>query len=1219
MAEHPTTHLPPPSPAAHGVHGAPDSEPRRPDVIAEFGNYELLEEIGRGGVGVVFKARQKGLDRIVALKLLLSGPTASKDQLQRFLTEARAAARLQHPNIVPIYDFGVHDGQHYFTMEFIDGRSLADILAKGPLPVRQALIIARQVAGALQYAHENGVIHRDIKPGNILIDGRGDVRVTDFGLAKENTRQQLGLTATGQVMGTPRYMSPEQASGRTALADARSDIFSLGATLYEMLAGRPAFSGDNVVEILRQILLQDPVPLHRVNRKIHSDVETICAKAMEKTPAARYQTALEFGMDIDRFLQGEPIEAKPVGWLRRSVRRVRRHQREVLMGAVLVFVTANAVVVGLNTRPAHLELALQTPGAEVFLDEQPLRAEHLVAPLSLRPRQTYRLHVEREPDYAPYELVFTTRPGERRALTVALTRRTGTLRIETEPPDAGVTIASAQGYRATFQGPVVEQVLPTDTYTVVVHKDNYLAEDATIHLGADETRDLHFRLLTVTLWNTSTGGNVLSVPVVADLDGDGSHEIIAGDDEGKVWCLSGRHGVPLWVARTADAVQAPASVADVNGDGVSDVIVGSTDYNLYALDGRDGRRLWMAVTKGAIYGPPLLRDVEGTRGLAVFFGSDDGTVYAVRALDGQLIWKFPTGSRIHSAVAWADHPQSPGLVVGTIGGTIYWLDARDGAVLWSLATGRSLAFPPWLERMGDGRQWRVLFPTPVRAGDARSRLVVTLGRDEARLLEADVPLQVDLERDGRMETLVLHEKGTRLVEADGNARWETAYAMVAPSFADVDQDGVLDVVFNNGQEELLCVSGRQGEVIGRIVFDAGVGRGHTLDDVDRDGYPDVVVGAGRKVYCMSWNGGRRRWVHPAATYFDAPFAVAADRVVTKTVGGTLACWMVDQSVPVWQVDTSPQPSPYSAVAAAQGLVADTDALTRRLTVRRLADGTTLWRARLPGETNSPIGTPTFIGDRLVVGDGDTGFYCFRGEDGTELWKLAMPYVVAAAASDGQRLYIGDGVQSLHCLDVETGRPRWQFQASDPFPTPPALRDVDGDGVQDVFAVADNGYLYAFEGATGKLLWERAIAQVRTRTRHRIVPATKGADGFVVNLHGEVFRIHLKSGAIVWRWPLHARVMGEACLVDANRDGVEDVVVATMSRRIHCISGDGKRMLWDYELNGPARYTSPVLVGTHVLIGTGPPDNGLYCLNALAPQVEPVFWTGPWRHLTQWER
>lgn len=1219
VGNHSTTDLPPPK-LDRPNSAEPNPTAVRPDVIAEFGNYELLEEVGRGGVGVVFKARQKGLERIVALKLLLSGPTASKDQLQRFLTEARAAARLQHPNIVPIHDFGVHDGQHYFTMEFIEGKSLAEMLASGPLPVRQALTVARQVAAALQYAHENGVVHRDIKPGNILIDQRGDVRVTDFGLAKENTREQLGLTASGQVMGTPRYMSPEQASGKTAMADARSDIFSLGATLYEMLAGQPAFSGENVVEILRQILTQDPVPLHRLNRKIHPDVETICAKAMEKNPAARYQTALELGMDIDRFLQGEPIEAKRASWLRRLMRRLRQHTREVLVFAAMAFVVFNIVLVGLNARPAHLELTLQTPEATVLLNDEVVTSEQLAHGISLRPRQSYRLYVEKEPEYAPREWVFAPRPGERRTLSVALTRRTGTVRIRTEPADAGVKIMSARGYRATFQGPLVEQVLPTDTYAVVVHKENYLAQDALISVASDQVRELEFRLASVTLWSTPTGGHVMSVPVVADLDGDGAPDVIVGDDEGKVWCLSGRHGVPIWVARTGDAVQAPPVVADVNADGVLDVIVGSTDHNLYAFDGNDGRRLWMVVTKGAILGPALVRDVDNDGQVDAIFGSDDGTVYAVHAADGRLRWKFPTGSRIQSAIAWADHPQAPAIVVGTLGGKVFWLQAQTGAVLASVTAGGAFLFPPQVERSDDGGVWTVYFPTPQTATDTRSWWAVSLGTGQARTLHTQPPLRIDLDGDGATETLLLHENGTRLMQGAGQTvRWESPYSVVTPSIADVDQDGVLDLVFSNGQEELLCISGASGELLGRIVFETGIGRGYALDDVDRDGYPDIVVGAGRRVYCMSWNGGRRRWVHQAAGYFDAPFAVASGQVLTKTIRGTVACWRPDHAVPVWQAETSPQPSPYSAVAASEEFVADTDAHTRRLTVRRLSDGAILWRARLPGEPDAPIGTPTIIGERLVVGDGDTGLYCFRVQDGTELWKIPMSRVVAAAASDGTTLYIGDGVQSLHALSLETGRSRWQFQTSDPFPTPPSLRDVTGDGVADVFAVADNGYVYALDGATGRLRWERAVAQVRTRTRHRLVPASTGLDGFVVNINGEVWRLDLKSGQVIWRFPLHARVLGEACLADVNDDGREDVIVATMGRRLVCISGDGNRILWDYELNAPVRYASPVHLNGLVLVGTGPPDNGLYCLRVTAPKREPVFWTGPWRHLTEWRR
>lgn len=294
-----------------------------PTAETTLGKFQLLEELGRGGMGVVYKARQTDLQRIVAVKMILSSHLATADEVRRFQTEARAAACVRHRNIVGIHEIGEQDGRHYFVMDYVEGQSLATRLRRGTLPPEDAAKLLIQLAQAVEHLHSQGVIHRDLKPSNILIDQQGEPFVTDFGLAKVFDADG-GQTRSGAIVGTPSYMSPEQAAGRNSEISPRSDVYSLGAMLYEMLTGRPPFREDTVLDTLVQVLEGEPTLPCRLNPAISRDLELICLRCLDKDPAKRYPSAASLAADLGRYLNGESVEARS-GWIP-AIRRWMRRQ-----------------------------------------------------------------------------------------------------------------------------------------------------------------------------------------------------------------------------------------------------------------------------------------------------------------------------------------------------------------------------------------------------------------------------------------------------------------------------------------------------------------------------------------------------------------------------------------------------------------------------------------------------------------------------------------------------------------------------------------------------------------------------------------------------------------------------------------------------------------------------------------------------------------------------
>jgi len=307
------------------------------------GDYELVEEIARGGMGVVYRARQVSLNRTVALKVLLHGPFTSPDFVRRFRHEAQAVAALRHPNIVAIYEVGESAGTHFLSLEFVEGRNLADLTRTGPVPGLGAARYMKTVAEAIEHAHQRGVLHRDLKPSNILLDIFDQPRVTDFGLAKVAGIEE-GVTVAGQILGSPAYMPPELALGDGAPARPTSDVYSLGAVLYELMTGRPPFQGETASSVLMQVRETEPISPRRLNPGAPLDLQTIALKCLKKDPARRYPTAASLAEDLGRFLDGKPILARPVGSLERFWLRCRRRPLISAMTAGLIL----SVILGLT-------------------------------------------------------------------------------------------------------------------------------------------------------------------------------------------------------------------------------------------------------------------------------------------------------------------------------------------------------------------------------------------------------------------------------------------------------------------------------------------------------------------------------------------------------------------------------------------------------------------------------------------------------------------------------------------------------------------------------------------------------------------------------------------------------------------------------------------------------------------------------------------------------
>jgi WD40 repeat protein len=786
-------------------------------TVRYFGDYELLAEIARGGMGVVYKARQVSLNRVVALKMILAGQLASAADVARFRAEAEAAGKLDHPNIVPIYEVGEHEGQHYFSMKLIEGGSLAGQIAALTHRPREAARLLAVVARAVHHAHQRGILHRDLKPGNILIDAQGQPHVTDFGLARR-VEGDSGLTQSGAIVGTPSYMPPEQARAEKHLTTA-IDVYSLGAILYELLTGQPPFRGGTPLETVMQVLDRDPAPPRALCRKLDRDLETICLKCLHKEPERRYESAAALADDLERWLRGEPILTRPVGSMGRLVKWARRRPAAAGLAAVSVLAVVTLLAGGLyfnfqlqeQVRRAETGEADARDNADAAWANQYSAHMNLVASdldngnfgRALETLELYRQPPVGRKDLRGWEWYFQQRLA-RQELRTLKGHRNAVLSVAFSPDGTRLAsasllsvvklwdVATGQELR-TFEGPqtlgenssaACVAFSPDGTRLASVSNQKLVTlRDANtgrllhfLHGHGGEVESVAFSPdgtclasagadRTIKLWDVATGQEIRTLP------GHRTpvHSVAFSPDGTRLASASNDTTLKLWDARTGQEIR---TLKGHPGYEVMSVAF-SPDGRQLASAGRTVK-LWDATTGEELR--TLRGHTDAIRSVAfspdgsrLASAGDDNTVRLWDARTGEVIRTFHvyTAERVGWVMSVAFSPDGTRLATGHADDTVRLWDTGPGLEVRTFKVYRgavaSIAFSPKGRRLasaGDDSTIRLW-------GDDRTiRLWDAVAGQELRTLQGHT---------GPVRTAVFSPDGTRLASAsaDGTVRvWD---------------------------------------------------------------------------------------------------------------------------------------------------------------------------------------------------------------------------------------------------------------------------------------------------------------------------------------------------------------------------------------------------------------------------------------------------------------
>ncbi|GEM_PF-1929279 len=1090
-----------------------------PTVPPRIGRFEVLGPLGAGGMGVVYKARDPKLDRIVAIKVLHGFPGPEDPRAARFRREAQTAARLRHPRIVQVHEVGEEAGLAWIAMDFVEGTTLREVLDRGTTDRSALVTILRDVADGLAYAHAEGVVHRDVKPENILVGAdqqagfaSGRAVLADFGLAKERFGSTR-VTASGIVVGTPGYMAPEQATGSQGEVGPPGDVWSLGAVLYEALTRRPPFPGEGAIEVLFRIVSDEVEPPSRIDPSIPPDLEAICLKCLEKDPRRRYPDAGALLRDLDRHLAGEPVEAKRPSIFARIASRRRRRKSDAPSIALLLAI----LVVG-----------------SVFAWKAWTRED---APPGSSPRPG----VVRVRGMQPGATVRFQRDGR-----------------------AAVVADLARGYDELAPG----------HWTVRAEAPGCFPHEVEIDVASDRETDLGIVLDPMVVWDFKAGEAIFSTPQLADLDGDELPDVWFQSRDRKGRVLSGVDGSVLAEWPTPKRAESSIALADLDGAGLPEVVFGCDDGTICAWSVAKDMALWSFKAGGTILSSPLIVDVSGDGRPEVVMGSLGGQVYTLEGRTGlPLNEPVELGEIANTACAMPRVGPPRGFVIAAHGKGVFrvWVPQRRAGrpqIAWHHERV-STCYPSPAMFVWSG-EWVVALDdegtlTCLDAEWGREKWSTSVG---GRCQPS--PVVGDLECDGSQEVVVVRQDGTVvIVDADTGALERTwpgkGHVGGSPALADLDGDGSLDIVHGVGNcptRSLVAYSGKDGRVLLDVAGLSDIHSSPVIGDVNGDGILEIVVGTyDARVVVLRARPPKAAWTHPIGGAMWEATADSRPGALLLVEGGRIRAVDADTGTVSWECARPPGrvaairvgednllafggPSGLRRVRVNGGLatelgaeatgVVDVVAVSaggrasfvvstqEGLEKVDAVTGERAWRVSGAGRKDVPPRIWTACGDidgdggEDVLAEAEGRLIALSQRDGHQVWSAAFPglsHGVAWLPGERPIALHASNEQALSAFAGRTGALLWRVDLpSRLLPGAALVADRDGDGCAEVVQATSGLGVLCLSSRDGREIWRsaplpdlRVVGVVRTEPIGELVVATSPAEGLLLGLDPQTGR------------------------------------------------------------------------------------------------------------------